>query len=151
MYRQTATLVYARPFMDTILAGYKTVPGGPLITTLTVRLLMGTLPAITPDTLLADLVALEANFSGYVLKTPTMSAPVRLSTGDEGVIVNATFIATAASPFVTSTISGYFLTDGTLLVGAEAFVSGQQALIGFPGDFLSLDVALPGQLYQAAA
>lgn len=151
MYRQTGTLTYSRAFINTVLAAYKTVPGGALITTLTVRLLKGTLPAITPDTLLADLVALEADFSGYAAGTPTMSAPVRLSNGSQAVIGSTTFIVVTATPLVTNTVTGYFLTDGTNLVGAEAFSVPNAAPMANVGDFLAMDVALPGTLYQAAA
>lgn len=151
MYYESQNLVYSRAFMDTVLDAYKTVPGGALITAPTLRLLQGALPAITPDTALADLVALEANFSGYGADTFTLTVPVQSSTNVQCAIGSGTFVATTASPFVGNTITGYFVTDGTNLVASEAFPLSSPVPIDAVGKFLTLNVALPGNLFQPAA
>lgn len=151
MYYQSKSLIYARTFMDSWLAAFKTVPAAALIIAPTVRLLQGLLPAITPDTTLADLESSEANFSGYGADTFTLTVPVQSSTNVEAAIGSATFLATAASPFVGNSISGYFITDGTNLVAAEAFPGGTNIQIAAAGQFLALDLVLPGNLSQAAA
>lgn len=149
MYAQSKNPVFSRAFMDKVLTALKTVPGAALIPTLTVRLLAGTLPALTPDTPLATLTGLEANYSGYAALTPVPTVPVQLSVNAEGYIASTTFVATTASPFVPATVTGYFITDGTNLVAMEAFPAGQQYPMSAAGVFLDLDIALPGQLIQA--
>lgn len=151
MYYEAQNLIYARSFADAWLDAFSTIPTAKLIAAPTVRLLMGALPAITPDTTLAALEALEANFSGYGADTITLTVPAQPSTKVEGAIGSATFIAATASPFVSSNVSGYFLTDGTNLVAAEAFPNGQVFPIAAAGQFLTINVVLPNNLYQATS
>lgn len=149
--RETLTFVYNRPFLDAMLKAFTTIPTAKLIATPTLRLCTGAMPLITADTTLAALVALETNFSGYAPATPTLTDPTRLSQGAEGAIATATWVATSASPFVPGDITGYFLTDGTVLVGAEAFPAGQDVQIAFVGDWLTLQLVLPAQANQASS
>lgn len=151
MYYQTQNFVYNRTFMDNLLKAFSTIPAAKLIATPTLCLLTGSPPNITPDTLLSDLAAAKANFSGYVDGTPPLTVPVRLSSGAEAAIGSSTFVATTASPFVSNVIVGYYLTDGTNLVGGELFPSGTVLPIAFAGDFVEIDLVLPGACYQAAS
>ena len=149
VYAQSKNVVYSRAFMDKVLAAYKTLPAAALIPTLTVRLLMGNLPALTADTPLATLVGLEANYSGYAAQTPVATVPVTSSTNVEGYIGTALFESATASPFVSATVTGYFVTDGTIVVAMEAFPAGISYGFTAANNFLSLGVILPGNLYQA--
>lgn len=151
MYMQTQTLTYSRAFMDALLGAMTVVPGAALLAAFKVRLLKVGVGVITPDTVIGDLTAYEADYSGYVAATPTLAGPVRLSNSDEGLIVSVPFIAGVASPFVPNTIAGYFLSVGAVFVAGELFAPAGPVPLGYPGSFLDLNLCVPGQLQQAAA
>jgi hypothetical protein len=145
--------VFGMDFVNTVLAAYKTVPGGALIVGGKVRLSQDPAFAPTPASLIADLAAQEANFSGYTAGgyAAVLSAPVVITPFIQGVLIPALAIAAVASPFVPNDVTGYWLDDGTNVIMAERFADLGIAAFGAPADFLSLLLVLPFNLLQAAA
>lgn len=147
--RATQNFVYSRAFMDKMLTTFTTVPGAKLIVTPTVHLVMGNLGTITPDTTLATLAALEANFTGYAAAVGALTVPVRMSSNGDAALMEVNFTQTGSAQG--ATVTGYYVTDGTILVGAEAFPANQSVPFAFTNDFLGLTVILPGQCFQASS
>jgi hypothetical protein len=144
---------YGQAFLDTVLAAFKTVPGGALIVAGKLRLSKDPAFAPTPQSLIADLTPEECDFSGYTAGGYglTLSAPVNLSTTVEGVLAGATAIATTASPFVANNVYGYWVDDGANVVLSEAFGAAGPIPIGAAGDFAQVDLRLPVGYVQPAA
>jgi hypothetical protein len=144
-------VVYGRAFMETVIAAFKTVPGGALVVTGKVRL--STDPSFNPTPLskISDLTPNEANYSGYASGgiAAVLSAPVILSPAAVATVISAFFLATTGSPFVPNNTYGYWIDDGTNVIAAERFANAGVAGFGEAGDFLALTVLLPMQLAQA--
>jgi len=142
---QSLQPTYGRAFIDTVLAAYKTVPGGALIVSPKLRLSKD--PAFNPQpgSLIADLTPQEADFSGYTAGgyALVLSAPVNLSGSVEGVLSSATAISVPAGPFVSNNLYGYWIDDGTNMICGEAFGGAGPIPIGLAGDFAQVDVRLP--------
>jgi hypothetical protein len=147
MFYQSQTPVLTQAFVDTILAAFVTVPGGALVLTPKARLYNA---GPTPSPQVIASAYTECLFSGYAATSITLSAPVSLSAQVEGVIANATFIATTGSPYVPDTALGYFITDATdTLIMVEAFPA--PLAFSAPGGFLDLAVVFPIALYPPVA
>lgn len=149
MIKSTQNFVYSRAFMDAILKTFTTIPAQKLITTPTVHLLMGALPQMSPDVTLAALAALEANFTGYAAATGALIDPVRMSINGDAALLNVEFQQTG--PAQGATVTGYYVTDGTVLVGWEAFPANGAVPFAYTNDYLALNVILPGQCFQASS
>lgn len=140
-------ITFARTFLNAILAAFTARPAGPLGAAFNVHLLTGTPFALSPDTTLATLQANEATYSGYALLPITSWTLVR-NGYSQGIIGTALFVATAATPFVPGTVTGYWIDDGTNWLVAEFFASGVVGSFAAPGDYLALDAVLPLQGQQ---
>jgi hypothetical protein len=149
---QAQLVTFGRAFMNTVMAALKTVPAGPLVTTAKLRLFNGPSFTPTPGMEIADLVAIECAYSGYVAGgvAVVLTAPVNLTATAQGVLFTTLFEATAATPFVPDVAWGWWIDDGTNVVAAEKFGNGFSAGFAAPGSFLNLTAVLPGQLNQAA-
>ena len=147
MFAQSVNPILARHFANAVVSAYLTRPAGALIVTPGVHLMATSPGVITADTPLADLVAVEANFSGYATATPTFSGPGNYNLRTQVAYTNVTFTATTASPFVSNNIYGYWLDDGTNLILAELFTNPTPLPIAKVGDFLDLSLFVPGFCY----
>lgn len=146
----TQQLTFGTAFMQTVMAALKTVPGDPLINAAKVRLSVDPAFAPSPGSKISDLAPQEANYSGYAAGgiAVVLSNPVNLSNTCQGSIAEATFTATTADPFVSGSVTGYWIDDGTNFICGEAFPSGQKATFSAPGAFLALIVQIPMQAIQ---
>ncbi len=146
-------IVYGRAFVNTILAALKTIPGGALVTGAKLRLSNNPSFSPTPGNVPGDFSANECAYSGYTAGglAVTLSAPLNLSTTADGVLFAGLFVATAASPFVPDTATGWWIDDGTNVICAERFANNQTATFASPGAFLSLTALLPQQMLQATS
>lgn len=143
-------IVFGRTFADTILAALTARPATALIVTPKVRLTTDPSFNPQPSNVIADFTASEANYSGYTAGgiAPTLSGALNLTPTIQGVNATVLFIATTASPFVTSNVTGWWLDDGTNVIAAEAFGPGNVAAFASAGDFLNLEIRLPVGLFQ---
>lgn len=143
-------VIFGRSFVNTILAAMATDPGVELIDTALVRLSTNPSFAPTPDSTVAGLEALEADYSGYASGgiALVVGAPLNLAPTTQGVMTPVTFLAAPADPFIVNSVYGWWIDDGTNVIVAEAFPVGTIASFSSPGDFLQLDVVLPLRLYQ---
>lgn len=146
-------VVWGRAFMNSVVAALKTAAEDPLIMTGKIRL--NTNPAYnpTPDSTRAALAADEAAYSGYTAGgiALTVGDPVRLAENIVGAMSSVLYRATDVDPFVSATVYGWWIDNGTIVVCGEAFPSGTVAAFGNPFSFLQLDISLPFGLMQAAA
>jgi hypothetical protein len=135
--------------MDTVLLALKTVPGGALIVSGKARLSKDPSFAPTPDSTIASLAALEADYTGYAAGgiAVVLTTSLNLSPGCLGDLATALFEATGSA--VTNTVYGYWVDDGTSVVCGERFAGGGVVAFQVAGDFLDLTVLLPMQLIQA--
>jgi hypothetical protein len=145
-------VVYGEAFVKSVLAAYKTIPGGPLVSAGKLRLTSNPSFTPTPQSDLLVLEAEESDFSGYPAGgiAVVLTAPVNLSTVAAAVLFTGLFEAAAATPFVGGTVYGYWIDDGTNMICAERFDGGVGAPFAAPGDFLNLTVILPFMLQQPA-
>ncbi len=121
----------------------------PLVLTPKLRLLKASV-VVNRDTLLADLIAQEADFSGYPAGGATpgaLSAAVNLGTNAVGLLSHTTFIE-ADPATTTNVIYGYFYESSGVDLSptpdwllAEIFPT--PMALGFAGDFLDLLVYFP--------
>ena len=104
----------------------------------------------TPDSTIAQLAAMEADFSGYAPggKALTLNAYVNSSGGADSYYAQVIFNAAVATPQVSNTITGYWIDDATEFCVGERFAAGQSAAIDILGDYLGLTVLDPMQFNQ---
>jgi hypothetical protein len=145
-------VIFGRAFLNTVVAAWKTTSSGPLIASPKVRLAINPAFLPTPSSTISDLATDEADFSGYPSggSSITLGAAVNLGVNIQGCVQPASFIASTGTPFVSNTVYGYWLDDGTNVILAEAFPPGISFTFGSPGDFLELVVAIPANAIQAA-
>jgi hypothetical protein len=142
-------ITYGRYFLNLLAAAFAARPAGALIASGKLRLTIATAFLPDPGATIATLAANEANFSGYPAGgvAVALSGPVNLSGNCIGEVQEETFIGTTATPFVPNIITGYWVDDGTGVVGMEAIPS-PGIPINNVGDFLALLVQLPLQATQ---
>jgi hypothetical protein len=99
--------------------------------------------APSPDTLTADLTAVEAGFSGYAFATPSSFGPVTFGTSQVGLVFDNLWVASATIPFIPDTVTGWWLQVGSDWALAAFFVSPGAVAIAQSGDWLALDAAVP--------
>ena len=134
MPQWTAVLIAA------MMAALSTRPAAALLTTPTIELYSARI--LTPNQNMDYANFTKCIFSGYAPDTVSLTGPVNLATNFLGLLADAVFIATSASPFVPDTAMGYMLSDGASNVYlAEDFITP----VGFagPGAFLNLDFVAP--------
>lgn len=148
---QTKAMVLSTYFRNALLSAAAARPAGPLWPTPVIKLSQD--PAFSPQPADTDatLSAGVANFSGYAAAVPVFTVPVNLSPQTQALITSVIFEATAASPFVPNSITGYWGSDGTNVTGAEAFGAGNSISIAAAGDYVWLDYVLPLGAVQDAA
>lgn len=136
MQYTSQNLCWSRTLARAILLAVQTRPAAALATGLQLALSTGG-GAINPDTVYADLT--EAAFSGYARITLPIPALVVQEDIDKlALLIQGTFVAAAATPFVAETIKGYFITDaGNDIFGGE--VTPDPFPISAAGDFLTID------------
>ena len=145
-------LVFGRAFMNTIMAAFAARPAGPLVAAgAKIRLSQDPTFNPTPNSNVAGLSTNEATFSGYTAggNAVTLSGPVNASPTCQGELASTLFVATAST--VTNNVYGYWIDDGVNVIVGERFAGGGIASFNTSGDFLDLQIVLPGQLLQAAA
>lgn len=152
---QTQSVVYGRDFLRTVLAAFKTDPGAALVATAKLRFSTDPLFNPTGDSVLADLEAAEADFTGYTAGgyTVTLSAPVNLSPtilGTEQFVLAVAADPTPPDLFNPNTVYGYWIDDGTNMILAEKFAGGVSAEIGQPGDHIGLTYSTPLTMNMSA-
>jgi hypothetical protein len=150
-YYTSQAPIYGRQFAYNILTAYETRPSGPLAPSCIVHLMNAPPSLQTPDVTLADLEAVEIDFSGYTPQPISLTGPVNSDLQVDGVIANATFIAGTTTPQVTDTAKGYWVQSGSEVVVIEVFPVNQQAPFVNPDDFLTLNLFLPQQCYTATS
>jgi hypothetical protein len=152
-FYQAIQAIYGQTFVNTVLAAFKTVPGGALVTAGKLRLSNLQTFNPTPANTISDFSANECAYSGYTAGgiAVVLTAPVNLSTIVDGVMFTALFEATSASPFVPDTAYGWWIDDGTNVIAAERFANNGAAGFGAPGAFLNLTAILPMRLMQPTA
>lgn len=126
--------------LTALLAALTTRPAAALLATPTIELYSSRI--LAPNAQMDYANFTKCVFSGYAGDSVTLSGPVQLATNFLGMLADAVFIATSASPFVPDTAVGYMLTDGAATVYlAEDFATP----VGFaaPGAFLNLDFVAP--------
>jgi hypothetical protein len=146
------SVTFGRTFYNTILSALSTRAAAALIVAGKVRLSNN--PSFNPsaDVQISTLAASECDYSGYASGgiAAVVGGPVNLSANTQGVIIPALFQATSADPFVQATAYGWWIDDGTNVIAFERFAGGGSARFGAAGDFLALNVLLPGELLQSA-
>jgi len=147
------SVVFGQTFANTVVAAWKTVALAPLIATPKVRLVNSPSFTINPQTTIAELAAVECNYSGYAAGgiALVVGSPVNLSNAAQGAVTGLQFVSTTATPYVGATAFGYWIDDGTNLIAGEMFAGGFSADFGSAGSFLELILQLPIQLNQATS
>lgn len=143
-------VVLGRTFAGALLGAIATRPAAALIAAGKIRLSKDPAFNPTPDTTLASLTGAEANYSGYAAGgiAAVFSVVLGVTPIIAGVLANALFYATTASPFVSNNVYGYWVDDGTNICIAEKFAGGGIASFGAAGDFLDLTTIIPADLQQ---
>jgi hypothetical protein len=136
--RQSKRTVLARGFMQAIVTAWNEAPADALILTPSLHLMGAAGFTPTPDTLTADLTAVEASYSGYLTLGGDVSGTIRLGTTDEGCSYDALFVGDNVDPFVPDTITGWWLTSGSDWVAGGTFGTDGPVQIAAPGDWLFL-------------
>lgn len=149
MYRQSQNVILNNEFLEECLASYNTNPSHALISAAAVGLWKSEDFNPTQATTLAELAAVECDFSGYARKGVTFSGQVNLSLDTPGIIGSVTFNCDEDSPQVYGTAYGFFITSTLGLVLCEKFPSQNAVPFARVGDFLNLDVAVPATANQA--
>jgi hypothetical protein len=139
MYWTSKKPWFRQAIADNLLNALSTVPGGPILATPTLRLVKQSI-SLSPTTPIANLVAQESGFTGYV-KAPLggLGVPLNVLPYTRGLVNTHTF-AVSPAPTVTETVWGYFVDSGNGAdwALAEMFPSGFPMANG--GDFLELTV-----------
>ncbi len=151
MHHTAKNIVFGRAFMHTVMGYMGTGLAVDLIDGGFVRLSQDPDFALGANTLIADLTAGEADYSGYVAGGIAFvpSAGVNVSSNVVGIQTPVTFAATVVDPFVQNTVYGWWLDDGTNFVAGERFVLPLVYEFLLPLDYLQLDVVLPFGLVVA--
>lgn len=150
--RQSLTPMYSEAFNRVVAAAFKTNPAAALAPTLKCRLIQEQDFEPTPASVEADYEAVEADFTDYAEATVTLIEPANVGSDVEGCIASVTFNMTTDPTVTSNTIFGYFLISGTdLVVMAEMFPAGQGVVMAAPGDFLTINLALPLNDYQSVS
>jgi hypothetical protein len=140
MFIITAILTIANTLINAVLTALSTRPAGALLTTPTIELWNATTGTLTPNSTYGQFT--KTTFSGYAAVALTLTGPVTINPTTQGMIANASFVATSASPFVPDTILGYMLTDGvSALYAFERFAN--PVPIPAPGAFIDLSFVFP--------
>ncbi len=151
---QSQNIVYGQAFADTVMAAFKTVPGGALIAS-AAKLRLSQDPSFNPSpgSTIASLASGEANYSGYTAGglAVVQTGPVNTSPSCQAMFVPGVFVATTGSPFVPNSVTGYWIDDGTNVIMGERFAGGATATFAEAGDFLVVSVLLPEQELQATS
>jgi len=144
---QSKNPVLARDLVDAMLSALDTVPGAALLVTPKVKLFTAGPNPILPTTVPADFT--EATFTGYAAAALTLPllGPVNIDANDRAVHHEVDFVAGAVvAPG--ETILGYWVDDDvaapTKMYFGEIFEN--PIAISALGDYISLDVAVPGAL-----
>ena len=139
MNRESTNLVWKRSLGADLLACVMTRPAAALLAAPQMALFVGdTVP--TADSVFADFT--EPTFSGYARQTLDTTPPiVTVENFWLAILWNAIFTSTSPTPYVTASVTGYFLTDaGGAYWGGERFDSA--ALFTQGGDFLTIDALM---------
>lgn len=147
--RSTNEVVYSEEFARVVVAAIKTNPAAALAVAPMVRLIQEESFSPTPATTLAEVVAVEADFTDYAEKALTMTEPANVGPDVEGAIGTVNFNMTTDPVVTQNTIYGYFIEATDVLVLTEMFATGQQVSMANVGDFLTLNVAIPFRDYQS--
>jgi hypothetical protein len=139
MFWTTKVLQWTYAIVDALLGTLSTRPAAALLTTPKVDLYSAG-PGLGPN--MAYGAFTKCIYSGYASATLTPAGPVNLPGQVQGLLANALFTATVASPFVPDTAIGYFISDGAANVyAAELFTN--PIPFASAGDFADLLVAMP--------
>lgn len=147
--RSTQSLIYAESFSRAVVAAFKTNPAAALMPTLVCHLIQDEDLNPTPETLLADFTAAEADFTDYAAKAVTLTEPANVGPDVEGAVSTVNWNMTTDPPVVTNTIYGYYLVADGDLVASEMFPAGQQVEMANLADFLILNLAVMVQNFQS--
>lgn len=145
--RNLVNPVVSRAFAELLLDAI--APGsteGHLIVSPKLALLKTNVVAITPETILSELNAEQADFSGYTTggAAVTLTAPGVVRGGASVAMLagNVVWKLTTATPLVTNNIRGWYLYDTTFgLIAGEYF--SEQVVLGSVGDYLDLLAGVP--------
>jgi hypothetical protein len=140
--RETSRVIYARDFLMATVGSWGALPGAALLETATVHLMGAAGFTPTPDTLTADLAAVEAAFTGYAPVAATGTGPVRMGANQVGQALYSYFQATGTPPFTPDTVTGWWVQNNGDWVAGGA-LSGPESVpfAGF-GDWLLLSASL---------
>ena len=143
-------VVFGQAAANALLNCLKTAPLAALLATGKLRLSHDPAFNPNPQTALSALSAQEANYSGYPSGgiAVALTVGVNLSPGAQGAVQSALFEAATATPFVSDTVTGWWIDDGTIMWCAEKFTPPFVAPFQAVGDFLQLLAAFPDQLRQ---
>jgi hypothetical protein len=145
------SFTYSQAFAQAIVAAYLARPAAALIAAPDVHLFKANTISPTPQSVAADFAAGEADYTGYALTSPTLTGPANLSTQIEGAVTSTTFLISAGPVTVTNVIGGYWIQQGSVVVGYEVFVSGQTQTMAAIGDYIALNLALPVMEFQSVS
>lgn len=141
--RESQDIMYALRMGRALAAALGTDPGAALIPTATVRLWKDEAFNPTPDTVTADFLAAEADFTDYVAKSFTPGVPANLGQYVPGASGTVTWTMTTDPVVTTNTIWGYWVSSGGEVWAFERFAEGREVEMVNVGDQLVLTVALP--------
>lgn len=144
-FRQTRNPVFSSDWMyDMIGELGSAVPAPASLALGEIHLFQGAIIP-TPDTLLADLVATEADFDGYAAVVTGPPVRVVSAANQWALFVTAMSVVSGALPITGNTVTGYWYeTAAGVLVYSERF--GTPVNMGAIGDFLNLDAMIPFNL-----
>lgn len=141
--RQTKNWRYSAEFAAEVVAAYTVNPAAALLVAPKVRLFQGAAFHPTPLTPLGDFTAAIATFTDYVEKTPALVSPVSIAGAGRASGAVLDWLMTTDPAVTGNTVRGYYVVDGTMLVGFEEWTGVDEVGMADVGDRLILELLLP--------
>jgi hypothetical protein len=139
-------VLFRRGAATALVASTATLPTDPIMDGAVLHLMGGGGIVPTPDTLLADLTAVEAGFSGYAAATPPGSIGelnLALRGVGEGWINEWVATDPSPDPFIPDTVTGWWAESGGNWVIAGTLRGPESVPIAAPLDWIYLLIVLP--------
>jgi hypothetical protein len=140
--RTSSTVIWGRAQLESLLGDWLALPMAPPLASVNLHLMGAAGFVPTPDTLEADLEAVECGAAWYSVEVVTPAGVVTVSPPGGAILASQLYIATDPSPdpFVPDTITGWWLSNGPGMVAGGPLTP---VPIAAPGDWLLLNVLLP--------
>lgn len=141
--------IYLKSFVNRILTSFGTNPAAALLVTPEMKLIKEPGGSFTPNSLLADFEAVEADYDDYAALALTGLVLANIDGSNRAVVGTGQFAVTTNPPLVVNTVYGYWIESTAGIVAYEMFPEAERAAMAAAGDLLIINLKLPqGYFYS---